>query len=72
MFSFSNNNQWKSSIKYILKIHLSIITSQSCENCQIETIRSIESKLMVFTFQQQDGSSIIVEIHKPIINRNGM
>jgi hypothetical protein len=63
-----SNYHWEFSVKYILKLYISIITSQSCQHCQIETLSSIQRTSIPVNIQQQDGLSIIVEIYKPIVS----
>ena len=58
--SRSNNN-----MEFILKLHLSIIASQSCGGCSVKTLDSIKNKLMPFNIPLQDGSSLIVTIQNP-------
>jgi hypothetical protein len=67
LFSSKNSNWNIFSIKYILKIYLRIITYQLCDQCRIETLRSIQTKSMIFNIPQQDHSTIIIQIDKPPI-----
>jgi len=52
-------------------LHLSIITSKSCQECQAKTLYSIETKPMPFNIPQQNRFSIIVSIQNPSINITG-
>jgi hypothetical protein len=53
---------------FILQLHVSIITSETCKECAAKTLHSIESQSIVFNIPQQDGSSIIVLIEKSFVN----
>ena len=63
---------YRDSLKYILKIHVSVITPEHCSECRSKILNSIESEPMPFKIPQRDGSSIIVLIQNPSINLGGM
>ncbi len=64
----SQNDHWIAGNKFILQFHVSIITSETCKECAAKTLHSIQIQSMVFNIPQEDGSSIIVSIEKPLVN----
>ena len=65
--SFSNQ-YWNSATKYVLKLHLSISSFESCTKCRTQTLQSITSELMPFNIPLQYDSSIIITIQNPVVN----
>lgn len=61
-------NYWFPSIQFILQFHVSIITSESCVECLMKTLQSIQTHSIPFYIPLQDGSSIIILIGNPFVN----
>ncbi len=63
----SDNHYWTPSDQFVLHLYVSIIISESCPECRIKTLHSIQTQSIPFNIPQQDGSSIIVSIQKPLV-----
>jgi len=64
----SYNDYWIDENKFILQLHVSIITSETCKECAAKTLHAIQTQSMPFNIPQQDDSSIIVSIENPFVN----
>jgi hypothetical protein len=53
-------------------LHISIVTSETCEECLAKTLRFIQTQSMPFNIPQQDGSFIIVSVQNPFVNITGV
>lgn len=54
--------------KYRLRLHLSIVTSESCVDCRNKAKESIEKMLLPFEIPLHGNSIHIVQLKRPIIN----
>jgi hypothetical protein len=52
---------------FVLQFHVSIMTSQSCDDCLKKAIHSIQTHPFPFNVRLQDGSSIIISIRNPLV-----
>jgi hypothetical protein len=56
------------SVKFILTLYVSIIISEQCQQCQVKTLRSIETKSIPFNIPRSDGSFIIVALNNASVD----
>ena len=53
-------------------LYVSISTSQQCQLCRNKMLRFIQTETIPFKIHQSDGSSVIVGLHNPTMNIDGM
>jgi len=63
----SDNQHWLIVEKFILQFYISIASSESCPECRIKTLRSIQTQSIPFNILQQDGSCMTVSIQEPFV-----
>jgi hypothetical protein len=68
---FSGIFNWIRYVNFILTLYVSIITSEQCQQCQVKTLGSIETKSTPFNIPRSNDPSIIVVLRNPSVHITG-